>query len=61
MINFAERKKRLVQDINTQRSEIARMEAAVRDAQVLLSRLEGAVLLCDEFIAEQEAEKQPVP
>ena len=59
MINFTERKKSLLQDINTQRTEIARLEAMVKDAQVLLARLEGAALLCDEFIAEQEAEQQP--
>lgn len=61
MISFSERKKRLLQDINTQRIEIARLEASVRDAQALLMRLEGAALLCDEFMAEQEAEKQTTP
>lgn len=61
MISFAERKKRLLQDMNTQRNEIARLEAAARDAQALLLRLEGAALLCDEFLAEQELEQQPTP
>lgn len=59
MINFAERKKALIQDINTQRTEIARLEAMVKDAQVLLARLEGAALLCDEFIAEQSQAQEP--
>lgn len=58
MISFTERKKRLLQDIAIQRNEIARLEATVKEAQALLLRLEGAALLCDEFIAEQGAEKQ---
>lgn len=58
MIDFQERKRKLVQDINTQRVEIERITQALEDARMLLSRLEGAVLLCDEFIAEQ-AKEQP--
>lgn len=53
MIDFQERKRKLVQDINTQRVEIERIAQALEDARMLLARLEGAVLLCDEFIAEQ--------
>lgn len=58
MINFQERKTKLVQDINAQRTEIERIEAALTEAQTLLARLEGAALLCDEFAAQQAKEQQ---
>lgn len=53
MIDFSDRKQKLTQDINAQRAEIERIEAALESAKTLLARLEGASLLCDEFIAQQ--------
>jgi len=61
MVNFVERKKKLVQDINTQRVEIERIEAALEEARTLLARLEGAAMLCDEFAAQQTKELQAPP
>jgi hypothetical protein len=58
MINFQERKKTLSQDINAQQAEIRRIETALKEAEVLLARLEGAALLCDEFTAQQAKEQQ---
>lgn len=55
MIDYRERKKKLVQDISTQESVIKRIDAELVNAKALLSRLEGAVMLCDEFIAEEQA------
>mgnify|MGYP003545913937 CR=1 FL=1 len=52
MIDYKERKKKLVQDISTQESVIKRIDAELANAKAMLSRLEGAVMLCDEFIAE---------
>lgn len=58
MINFQERKKTLSQDINAQQAEIRRIEVALKEAEVLLARLEGAALLCDEFAAQQAKGQQ---
>lgn len=55
MIDFAERKKKLVQDVSTQESVIKRLEAELVAAKALLHRLEGAVMLCDEFASEAQA------
>lgn len=51
MIDYKERKKKLIQDISTQESVIKRLESELVTAKALLNRLEGAVMLCDEFMA----------
>ena len=61
MFDFQKRKAKLIQDINTQRVEIERIEAALEEARTLLSRLEGAVMLCDEVAAQQGKELQAPP
>lgn len=54
MIDYKERKKKLIQDISAQESVIKRIDAELAKAKTLLSHLEGAVMLCDEFIAEEQ-------
>lgn len=54
MIDYKERKKKLIQDISTQESVIKRLEAELVTAKALLNRLEGAVMLCDEFMAGEQ-------
>jgi hypothetical protein len=59
MVNFAERKKQLLQDIHAQKSQIEQIELTLEQEQARLRRLEGAAMLCDEFLQEQAKEEQP--
>lgn len=53
------RKETLIQDFNAQKVVIERMETELATARVTLSRLEGALLLCDELLRQPQAPAPP--
>ena len=59
MIDFTEKKKGLIQDLNAQKVKIDSIEDQLESEKVLLARLEGAIMLCDQLANEQVSPATP--